>query len=321
MPKDATLHEALFLIAKDARDLTAIPMRGAGGRGGILPSVMPVLFSRMMRVAPAPAQQTHETDDFIVDYNRIMLADADVFTRDPVNLIRIFYLAQKYGLAFHPDAMRSVTRSLKLIDDKLRINEEANRLFLEILTSKNDSEIVLRRMNEVGVLGQFVRSFGRIVAMMQFNMYHHYTVDEHLLRCIGILADIEAGRSQDTTFATELMRTLLPASRRILYVALFLHDIAKGRIEDHSIAGARVARRFCPRLGLTPAETDTAAWLVEQHLVMSSVASRATSPTASPSRPSLKLYSWPAAHVAHHRHQGRRSGVWNGWKAQLIRTL
>ena len=174
-----------------------------------------------------------------------------MFKRDPVNLIRIFHLAQKHNLAFHPDAMRAATRSLKLIDRKLRENAEANRLFLEILTSQNDAETVLRRMNEAGVLGHFVRAFGRIVAMMQFNMYHHYTVDEHLLRCIGILSDIEAGRSEDTPFATELMRTIQPQHRTLLYVALFLHDIAKGRIEDHSIAGARIARRLCPRLGFS----------------------------------------------------------------------
>src|SRR4051794_34439918 len=312
-----------FLVAKDVGDLTAILCAELEDRQA---KPMPVLNRMMARLRPRPRRTFVETDDFIVDYNRIMLADADVFTRDPVNLIRIFYLAQKYGLAFHPDAMRAVTRSLKLIDDKLRSNDEANRLFLEILTSKNDSEIVLRRMNEVGVLGQFVRSFGRIVAMMQFNMYHHYTVDEHLLRCIGILADIEAGRSQDTPFASELMRTLLPASRRILYVALFLHDIAKGRIEDHSIAGARVARRFCPRLDFTPAETDTVAWLVEQHLVMSSVAQsrdlsdRVTIQTFAEvvqSVERLKLLTLlTTADI-----KGVGPGVWNGWKAQLIRTL
>jgi [protein-PII] uridylyltransferase len=312
-----------FLVAKDVGDLTAILCAELEDRQT---KPMPVLNRMMARLRPRPRRTFVETDDFIVDYNRITLADADVFTRDPVNLIRIFYLAQKYGLAFHPDAMRAVTRSLKLIDDKLRTNEEANRLFLDILTSKNDSEIVLRRMNEVGVLGQFVRSFGRIVAMMQFNMYHHYTVDEHLLRCIGILSDIESGRSQDTTFATELMRSLQPASRRILYVALFLHDIAKGRIEDHSIAGARVARRFCPRLGFTPAETDTAAWLVEQHLVMSSVAQsrdlsdRVTIQTFAEvvqSVERLKLLTLlTTADI-----KGVGPGVWNGWKAQLIRTL
>src|SRR6202008_4284554 len=114
--------------------------------------------------------------------------------------------------------------SLKLIDKDLREEKEPNRLFLEILTSKNDAETVLRRMNEAGVLGTFVRAFGRVVAMMQFNMYHHYTVDEHLLRCIGILADIEAGRTDDTPVMTELMRTIQPQNRTVLYVALFLHD-------------------------------------------------------------------------------------------------
>src|SRR5262249_43123236 len=316
-----------FLVAKDVGDLTAILCAELEDRQA---KPMPVLNRMMPRLRPRPPRPPRrpfvETDDFVVDYNRITLADADVFTRDPVNLIRIFYLAQKYGLAFHPDAMRAVTRSLKLIDDRLRSNEEANRLFLEILTSKNDAEIVLRRMNEVGVLGQFVRSFGRIVAMMQFNMYHHYTVDEHLLRCIGILSDIEAGRTEDTPLAAELRRSLQPASRKVLYVAPFLHDIAKGRIEDHSIAGARVARRLCPRMGFSAAETDTVAWLVEQHLIMSSVAQsrdlsdRVTIQTFADvvqSVERLKLLTiLTTADI-----KGVGPGVWNGWKAQLVRPL
>ena len=134
-----------------------------------------------------------------------------MFRRDPVNLIRIFHLAQKHNLAFHPDAMRAITRSLKLIDAKLRDNEEANALFLEILTSKNDPETVLRRMNESGVLGKFVPAFGKIVSMMQFNMYHHYTVDEHLLRCIGVLAEIERGSGKETPLADELIHKIQPA--------------------------------------------------------------------------------------------------------------
>src|SRR6202012_111285 len=136
-----------------------------------------------------------ETDDFVIDNNRITIARPNVFKRDPVNLIRLFHLAQKHNLAIHPEAMRAATHSLKLIDKDLREDKEANRLFLEILTSKNDAETVLRRMNEAGVLGEFVQAFGRIVAMMQFNMYHHYTVDEHLIRCIGELAAIERGEN------------------------------------------------------------------------------------------------------------------------------
>src|SRR5262249_60788116 len=93
-----------------------------------------------------------------------------------------------------------------------------------------------------------------------------------LLRCIGVLADIEAARTAATKLANELMRSIQPRHRELLYVALFLHDIAKGRIEDHSIAGARVARNLCPWLGLSPAETELVAWLIEVHLLMSSVA-------------------------------------------------
>src|ERR1700687_4686969 len=179
-----------FLVAKDVGDLTAILCAKLENSQA---KPMPVLSRMMARLRPRPRSTLAESDDFLVDYNRINVVDESVFQRDPRNLLRIFHLAQKYNLAFHPDAMHLATRSLKLIDAPLREDPEANRLFLEILTSKNDAETVLRRMNEAGVLGRFVPAFGRIVAMMQFNMYHHYTVDEHLLRCIGVLAEIEAG--------------------------------------------------------------------------------------------------------------------------------
>src|SRR6478752_2006775 len=312
-----------FLIAKDVGDLTAILCAKLEDNQA---KAMPVLSRMMAKFRPRPRRTLTETEDFIVDYNRINVADENVFQRDPINLIRIFHLAQKYNLAFHPDAMHIATRSLKLIDQSMRENEEANQLFLEILTSKNDAETVLRRMNEAGVLGRFVLAFGRIVAMMQFNMYHHYTVDEHLLRCIGVLSDIDAGRTEDTKFANELMRTIQPRHRELLYVALFLHDIAKGRIEDHSIAGARVARHLCPRLGFSPAETETVAWLIEVHLVMSSVAqSRDLS-----DRMTIENFSQVVQSVERMKLltilttadiKAVGPGVWNGWKAQLIRTL
>jgi [protein-PII] uridylyltransferase len=312
-----------FLIAKDVGDLTAILCAKLEDSQA---KAMPVLSRMMARFRPRARHTLVESEDFVVDYNRINVADENAFKRDPVNLIRIFHLAQKYNLAFHPDAMHVATRSLKLIDQALRENAEANRLFLEILTSKNDAETVLRRMNEAGVLGAFVPAFGRIVAMMQFNMYHHYTVDEHLLRCIGVLSDIEAGRTEDTKFANELMRGIQPRHRELLYVTLFLHDIAKGRVEDHSIAGARVARNLCPRLGFTTAETETVAWLIEVHLTMSSVAqSRDLSDRMTiehfsavvQSVERLKLLA--ILTVADIKAVG--PGVWNGWKAQLIRTL
>ncbi|MCZ7659712.1 MAG: [protein-PII] uridylyltransferase [Xanthobacteraceae bacterium] len=312
-----------FLNAKNVGDLTAILCAGLEDRQA---KAVPVLNRFVQRLRPKSGRRAlRESEDFVNDNNRITTADADVFRRDPVNLIRLFRLAQKHSLVFHPDAMRLATRSLKLIDRELRENEEANRLLFEILTSEN-AEIVLRRMNETGVLGRFVPEFGRVVAMMQFNMYHHYTVDEHLLRCIGVLAEIERGGNDEFTLATELMRSIQPEHRRLLYVALFLHDIAKGRIEDHSIAGARIARRFCPRLGLSAVETEIVSWLVENHLVMSTVAQsrdlsdRKTIENFAAVVQSLERMKLLAVlTTADIRAVG--PGVWNGWKAQLIRTL
>jgi [protein-PII] uridylyltransferase len=313
-----------FLTAKHVGDLTAILCAGLEERQA---KSAPVLSRVIARWRPAPRpKKLSGTDDFVIDNNRINIARADVFRRDPVNLIRLFHLAQRHNLAFHPEAMRIATRSLKLIDKSVREDKEANRLFLEILTSKNDAETVLRRMNEAGVLGAFVHSFGRIVAMMQFNMYHHYTVDEHLLRCIGALNEIGRGTNPEFSLANELIKTIQPQHRTVLCVALFLHDIAKGRVEDHSLAGNRIARRLCPRLGLNAAETELVAWLVEVHLVMSTVAqSRDLSDRKTienfaavvQSLDRLKLLT--ILTTADIRAVG--PGVWNGWKAQLIRTL
>ena len=311
-----------FLVAKDVGDLTAI--LSAELEDSHAKSV-PVLSRMMAKLRPPRRRALAGTEDFIVDNNRITVTGANVFKRDPVNLIRIFRLAQKNNLAFHPDALRAVTRSLGLIDADLREDKQANALFLEILTSRHDPETVLRRMNEAGVLGKFVPAFGKIVSMMQFNMYHHYTVDEHLLRCIGMLEEFEHG-GKDTPLADDLIQKILPANRKVLYVTLFLHDIAKGRIEDHSIAGARVARRFCPRLGFSATDTETVAWLIENHLVMSSVAQsrdlsdrKTVENFAAVVQSAERLKLLTILTVADIRAVG--PGVWNGWKAQLIRTL
>jgi [protein-PII] uridylyltransferase len=312
-----------FLIAKEVGDLTAILCAKLENEQA---KPVPVLSRVMARFRPSAARRrVPESDDFIIDHNRINLAAPDVFKHDPVNLIRIFRLAQKNNLAFHPDAMRTVTRSLRLINTELRADPEANRLFMEILTS-NDAEIVLRRMNETGVLGHFIRAFGKIVSMMQFNMYHHYTVDEHLIRCIGFLQEIERGGSDEFVVASDLMRKIRPEHRAVLYIATLLHDIAKGRPEDHSIAGAKVARRLCPRLGFSAADTELVAWLIEEHLTMSTVAqSRDLS-----DRKTIENFAAVVQSVEQMKLltilttadiRGVGPGVWNGWKAQLLRTL
>ena len=181
-------------------------------------------------------------------------------------------------------------------------------------------------MNEAGVLGKLIPEFRKIVAMMQFNMYHHYTVDEHLIRCIGVLSEIERG---DGAEIHPLSHTLMPDLKRrreVLYVAVLLHDIAKGRPEDHSTAGARIARRLCPHMGFNAADTETIAWLVENHLVMSMTAQtrdlndrKTIQDFADVVQSVERLKLLLILTVCDIRGVG--PGVWNGWKGQLLRTL
>jgi [protein-PII] uridylyltransferase len=276
------------------------------------------------RFLPGLARR-REIGDFVAEVGRLDVAHADVFEKDPVNLIRLFHVAIENDLLFHPNALKLATRSLKLVDQKLRHDKEANRLFLEILSSRKDPERGLRAMNEARVLGRFIPDFGRIVAQMQFNMYHHYTVDEHLIRAVGFLSRIERGEFADEDkLSHELFGHI--KSRVPLYVSILLHDIAKGRDADHSEVGGDVARRLCPRLGLSPAATELVIWLVKYHLAMSDAAQRRDINDPKTVRDFAEIVQSPerlrllhVLTVADIRAVG--PGVWNGWKRQLLREL
>ena len=247
------------------------------------------------------------------------------FEEDPVRLLEIFQLADLHGLEIHPLAMRAAQRDARLIDRSVQRNPRANALFLDVLCSPRDPETVLRWMNESTVFGRFIPDFRRVVAQMQFDMYHHYTVDEHSIRAIGLLAEIESGELKaDHPLSTAIMRQIV--SRRVLFVATLLHDIAKGRGGDHSVLGAEVAENLCPRLGLNPAETETVAWLVRYHLLMSATAFKRdladfktildfAQAVQSPERLRLLL----VLTVVDIRAVG--PGVWNSWKRQLLSDL
>ncbi|MCJ2049773.1 [protein-PII] uridylyltransferase [Methylobacterium sp. J-070] len=314
--------KAYFRIAKDVGDLTAIVCAELEARHA---KRTPVLDRWIGRFRDRFRATAIEAEDFWIDHGRVNLRAEDAFERDPVNLIRLFWLADRHNLAIHPDAKRLASRSLRLVNPSLRGDTEANRLFLDILTSRNAPEEALREMNEAGVLGRFIPDFGRIVAMMQFNMYHHFTVDEHLLRTVGVLADIESGRAQETyPLVSRLVHTI--HNRTALYVAILLHDIAKGRPDDHSIAGAAIAEKLCPRFGLSQAETETVRWLVEHHLLMSMTAqSRDLSDAKTIERFAASVQSLERLKlltiltVADITAVG--PGVWTAWKGTLVRTL
>ena len=262
---------------------------------------------------------------FVLDGGRLSIPSKDFFKDDPVALLRLFHVAQEQEVDIHPHALQAVTRSLRLVNPELRENPEANHLFLEILTSRKDPEIALRRMNEAGVFGRFIPDFGRVVAQMQYDMYHVYTVDEHTIFAIGILHQIETGALKDELpLATAIAPSIV--SRRALYLATMLHDIAKGRGADHSELGEKIALKMGPRLGLTPEETETVAWLVRWHLLMSGIAFKRdlgdpqtiqnfVERVQSPERLKLLL----VLTVADIRAVGPK--VWNGWKAALLREL
>ncbi|MFC3704223.1 [protein-PII] uridylyltransferase [Devosia honganensis] len=310
-----------FLVAKDVGDLTRIISASLEFHHA---KDMDLVGRVLAPFRPGRSHIAGEAD-FVLETGRLNIAAPDIFEKDPVNLIRMFMVAGREELLFHPDAIKRIRDSLRLIDNTLRNDPRANAHFLAILTSPASVERMLRQMNESGVLGRFVPDFGKIVALMQFNMYHHYTVDEHLIRSVGVMADIANGGLCDEL---PLTHELLPQlnDTRLLYVALFLHDIAKGRPEDHSIAGARIARRLCPRFGLTPAETDTVAWLIEYHLLMSEIAqsrdiqdpetARAFADVVqSPQRLAL-LMILTACDI-----RAVGPGTWTGWKGSLLRAL
>ncbi len=308
-----------FLIAKQVGDLTGVFLAhlddsfGARGKRFTLPSLAG--FRRKPK----------QLGGFVLDRGRLTIPSDTWFQDDPVRMIELFALADKLGLEIHPQAMRAANRDAKLIDAVVRNDPNANAFFMDVLTSPRDPEYVLRWMNEATVFGRFVPDFGRVVAQMQFDMYHHFTVDEHSIRAIGLLSRIEKGiLGDDHPLATAILKQIV--SRRVLYMAVLLHDIAKGRGGDHSVLGADVAMKLCPRMGLTAAETETVAWLVKTHLLMSATAFKRdiadfktvldfAEVVQSPERLRLLL----VLTVVDIRAVG--PGVWNSWKRQLLSDL
>ena len=258
-------------------------------------------------------------------HGRLAIVDEKDFLSDPLNLLRVFEEGLRTGLLIHPDAMRLVTANLDLITESFRESPEARKLFLGLLLKHGNPERALRRMNELGVLSAIIPEFEPIRAMMQFNMYHSYTVDEHTIQCVSQLSKIERKElTEDLPIASSILDA--GVNRKVLYVAMLLHDIGKGRDEDHSILGARIARRVAPRLGLKPKEVDTVEWLVRYHLLMSDMAQkrdiadpRTVRDFAKAVQTRERLDLLCVLTVCDIRGVG--PNTWNNWKASLIRAL
>ncbi len=312
--------QTYFTHAKHVGDLTRIFLAGLEARHV---KARPKLSRAIRNVFAFGRDPTAE--GYRLNNGRLDIVDYDAFLKDPLNILRLFRERLRGRVMIHPDALRLVAANLDLIDDAMRADPEANRIFLECLLDHQNPEKALRLMNEVGVLGRFIPEFGRIVAMMQFNMYHHYTVDEHIIQTIATLSHIERGNLRSELPVASAIASQ-GISRRVLYVALLLHDVGKGSGRDHSEFGAEIAERLCPRLGLEPEESEQVAWLVRHHLLMSDVAQkrdlsdpRTVRDFGLAVKSSNRLKLLTVLTVCDIRGVG--PGVWNNWKAMLLRTL
>lgn len=317
--------QAYFINAKNVGDLTRI--------------FLTVLESKHVKKRPNLTGQIKNIFNFsfglsninnvhnslVSNHGRLSISDTSQFLKNPLNLIQLFQVALQTGLLIHPDALRLVASNLAMVHNEFRNNPKANSVFLDLLLNYNNPERALRHMNEVGFLGAFIPEFGRIVAMMQFNMYHSFTVDEHTIQCIRNLAEIEHGNLlEDLPIASKILSG--DVNRRILYVALLLHDVGKGLPEDHSIIGSEIAKSLAPRLGLKNEECEIVVWLIKNHLLMSDVAqkrditdSRTIHNFAAKVTSTAKLKLLTVLTVCDIRGVGPNS--WNNWKAVLLRDL
>ena len=230
-------------------------------------------FNKPLRLSFLSFKKKEDVYPFDIELGRLFVKNKEVLSENPVNIIKLFNISHNKNIDIHPKTLRYLTSLQRLINYEVRNDFDANKMFLDILTSDKDSTRTLRLMNESNILGKFIPEFQKIVGLMQFDMYHSYTVDEHTIFTISNLYSLKNGEFKN--FAPLASKVILEiSSKKCLFVAMLLHDIAKGRKGDHSENGALIASVVCPRLGLTKEETKTVEWLILYHLLMSKTAFR-----------------------------------------------
>ncbi|GGB74257.1 MULTISPECIES: [protein-PII] uridylyltransferase [Henriciella] len=305
-----------FLVAKDVGGLTRILAAKLEAEQKKKPE-------GWRRFIPAGQPKPLPQKGFAIDGGRVNITDDGVFKKDPANLIRLFAIADETEHDIHPDAMTLAARSSRLINPKTREMPEMRDAFLKLLVEGRDPGLALHRMNEADVLGRFLPEFGGIVAQTQFNMYHHFTVDEHTIRAVEYIAEMDRHGGEGFELAHRLFQRI--ENKQVLYLAMLLHDTGKGH-GDQQVEGMKTATKAGKRLGLTDAETDLIAWLVGHHLEMSETAQKrdiadpATIVRFAAMVGSLErlrlLYILTIADI-----RAVGPGIWNAWKGQLLEDL
>lgn len=287
------------------------------------------LEEQQLRAQPAPFVQEHVAQQLPpylqLDHGRLNFSDDTDLMNAPHVVIGLFAAAQEHGLDIHPRAQLALSRALPKMGRRLMLDGSSNALLRQILLSPNAPDISLRRMNEMGALQAVLPEFGKLSGQMQYDGYHTYTTDEHIIVAIGNLRQMELGNwGEQHPLATKLAHE--SHDRAVLYVAMLCHDIAKGTGGAHAETGAIMAEAIALRLGLSAEEAQLVGWLVKQHALVSDTSfkrdlddeetiARFVSVVQSPERLRLLLLLT----VADIKAVGPT--IFNGWKGALMRTL
>lgn len=288
----------------------------------LIPGLRARVFAALTELSPTALNAR-----FQVRGNLLEAVDKAGFEREPGTILECFHLLQQrpelQGVT--AGTLRALWRARDCINPAFR-RDPANRArFMAILREPRGLTSALRSMNRYGVLGRYIPAFGRVVGQMQHDLFHIYTVDEHILT---VLRNMRRLNVPELAHEYPLASRLISGFERpeVLYLAALFHDIAKGRGGDHSTLGAADARRFCRQHGLADADTELVAWLVAQHLSMSATAQKQDLSDAD-------VIARFAARVPDERHlialylltvcdiRGTSPKVWNAWKGKLLEDL
>jgi [protein-PII] uridylyltransferase len=305
------LMQAYYRNAKAVTQLNAILLQNLEAR-----------ISKEPEAAPRPLNERFQARGTLLEARR-----EDLFEREPRAILESFLLMQQHRdlRGMSAGTLRALWRARGRLDARLRRDPLAQLLFLSILQQPRGIVHEFRRMNQYDVLGGYLPEFGRIVGQMQHDLYHVYTVDQHILT---VLRNVRRFTMPEFAHEFPLCSQLMSGFERhwLLYIAALYHDIAKGRGGDHSDLGAEDARRFCRRHGLAREDTELVVFLVEHHLSMSAVAqkqdvddpevSAAFARVVGDERRLVALYLLTVADI-----RGTSPKVWNGWKAKLLEDL
>ena len=266
-------------------------------------------------------------DKFIAINGYLEAIDESVFEKHPLALLEVFLVLQLNAslLGIRATTIRLIRKNLHLIDTAFRENKTANHFFIEIFRSPRGLTHELRRMNRYGVLAAYLPDFANIVARMQYDLFHIYTVDEHTL---FVIRNLRRFSLEEHINEFPLCNTvfLLIAKPELLYIAALFHDIAKGRNGDHSAIGEDIARNFCSQHNLSAHDTKLITWLVRSHLIMSMTAQRKdiSDPDV------IHEFAQKVGSVEYLNHlylltvadiRATNPELWNAWKDSLLREL